>query len=219
MDDAKLIKNLLVRSEGKALDFKSSPIIVSDPKHIARFIKNLICMANTPRVGSAFIISGVVCKPSGKKEIVGLSETEHPDDANLQEIIKGKVEPIPEFYYRPVSYGGSTLGILEISPRKGGPFMPRFEYPNVIIQGPVYFRRGSSNAIASSAELREIIDWMEARERPSKPFVAVEVESVYEEGGGTSNIEGTAWNLWYDIYLNVCITNTGAPTTIKRAYS
>ena len=58
MDDGELVGRLLTRTEGKDLDFKSSPIIVSDLKDKARFIKNLICMANTPRDGSAFIVSG-----------------------------------------------------------------------------------------------------------------------------------------------------------------
>ena len=52
----------------------------------------------------------------------------------------------------------------------------------------------------------------------SKPRVAVEVEFLFEDGGGSSNVGGTVRNLWRDIYLNLCVTNTGAPTTIKRAY-
>ena len=52
----------------------------------------------------------------------------------------------------------------------------------------------------------------------SRPRVAVEAEFVYEEGGGTSNVGGTAWNLWKDIYLKLCVTNIGAPTTIKSVF-
>ena len=52
----------------------------------------------------------------------------------------------------------------------------------------------------------------------SKPRVAVEAEFLFEDGGGSGNVGGTVWNLWKDIYLNLCVTNTGAPTTIKRAY-
>jgi queuine/archaeosine tRNA-ribosyltransferase len=181
MDDSELVGRLLTRSEGKDLDFKSSPIIISDPKHKAEFIKNLICMANTPRDGSAFIISGVKCKPDGSKEIVSVSD--HPNDADLQELVKGKVEPIPQFSYRPVSYGGNSLGILEINPRKDGPFMPRLEYPGVITRGPVYFRRGSSNAIASSAELREIIEWMKTEERSSRQLKLL--RAAYVDVGGS----------------------------------
>ena len=52
----------------------------------------------------------------------------------------------------------------------------------------------------------------------SKPRVAVEAEFLFEDGGGSSNVGGTVWSLWKDVYLNLCVTNTGAPTTIKRAY-
>jgi len=54
--------------------------------------------------------------------------------------------------------------------------------------------------------------------RRPRPRVAVEAEFLFEDGGGSSNIGGTVWNLWNDIYLNLCVTNTGAATTVKRAY-
>jgi len=75
MDDVKLTDKLLTRAEGKDLDFKSVPIITNNQKDKARFMKNLICMANTPREGSAYIISGVVCKQDGSKEIIGVPES------------------------------------------------------------------------------------------------------------------------------------------------
>jgi len=166
MDDIELLSKLLARPEGNDLDFKATRPIVSDPKHKAEFIKDLISMANTPRNGSAFIVSGVKCKPDGTKEIIGVSD--HPDDANLQELISRNVEPIPHFQYRPVLYGKKSLGILEIYPRRDGPFMPRFDHPKVIEQGTVYFRRGSSNAAASSLEFREIIEWMRLEKESSR---------------------------------------------------
>lgn len=52
----------------------------------------------------------------------------------------------------------------------------------------------------------------------SKPRVAIEAELLFEDEGGSGNVGGTVWNLWKDIYLSLCVTNTGAPTTIKRAY-
>jgi len=48
--------------------------------------------------------------------------------------------------------------------------------------------------------------------------VAIEAEFVFEDGGGSSNVGGTVWNLWKDLYLKVCVTNTGGPTTIKNAF-
>ena len=178
MDDTKLIIQLLKRTERKDLDFKSVPIIINDDKHKAKFIKNLICMANTPRDASAFIVSGVASKPDGTKEIVGISDSEHPDDADLQGIIAAKVNPIPEFDYRPVKYENTSLGILEIHPRRGGPFMPRDEYPNFIKRDLVYFRRGSQNAIATLPEIREILAWMDAKQPTLKYPKIIEATNI-----------------------------------------
>ncbi len=74
MDDFELIQRILKRPEGPTVDFKSGPIRLKESYHKAKFIKNLICMANTPRDDSAFIISGVICNPSGNKEVVGIRE-------------------------------------------------------------------------------------------------------------------------------------------------
>jgi hypothetical protein len=52
----------------------------------------------------------------------------------------------------------------------------------------------------------------------TRPRVAVETKLVFEDGGGSSNVGGTVWNLWKDLYVDICVTNAGTPTTIKRAY-
>lgn len=52
----------------------------------------------------------------------------------------------------------------------------------------------------------------------SRSHVAVEAKHVFEDGGGTSNVGATVWNVWNDIYVKLCVTNTGAPTTIKDVY-
>ena len=54
--------------------------------------------------------------------------------------------------------------------------------------------------------------------RRPRPRVAIEAEYISEEGGGTSNVGGTAWNVWKDVYLRLCVINTGAPTTIKNVF-
>ena len=51
-----------------------------------------------------------------------------------------------------------------------------------------------------------------------RPNVAIEAETKLVNAQGTSNIDGTVWNLWEDWYVWVCVSNTGAPTTVKDAY-
>ncbi len=166
MDDIGLINKLLKLSKGKDVDFKSTSIRIDDNYHKAKFIKNIICMANTPRDGSAFIISGVVCEPNGTKKTVGVLE--HPDDNILQQLVASRVNTIPQFQYRPVTYKGTSFGIIEIFLYKGGPFIPQFDFEHVVNRGTIYYRQGSSTKIASSnAQFREIINWMDEK-KPDK---------------------------------------------------
>lgn len=159
-DDIVLIDKLLKLSEGKDLDFKSTAVRLDTDYHKAKFVRNIICMANTPRDGSAFIIIGVVCNRDGTKNLVDVPE--HPDDNILQQLVASRVGTAPQFQYRPVTYNGRSLGIIEIFPYKGGPFIPQFDFEHLVNRGAIYYRQGSSTKIASSSlELREIINWME----------------------------------------------------------
>lgn len=157
--EEELICELLSKTEGVGtIDFKSKPYHLYNEHYKALFTKDIICMANTPRSGSAYIIIGVHSTPDGAKEIVGV--TEHPDDASLQELVNGWVRPMPKFQYRSALYEGVSLGILEVFPRRGGPYMPTREYGSKVRKDVIYFRRGSSNSEARAEEIREIVGWM-----------------------------------------------------------
>jgi len=163
-NDERLIKELLRRDEGVGtLDFKSKAYRLDNAHYKALFIKDVICMANTPRDHSAYILIGVHRKPDGTKEIVGVKE--HPDDANLQELVNGQVRPVPKFQYRSVQYQGANLGVLEIFPRRGGPYIPIKEYPKKLNKDVIYFRRGSSNSEARAEEILEIAAWMKTADK------------------------------------------------------
>jgi len=169
-NDKELVKELLTHDEG-ILDYKSKAYRLDNDHYEALFIKDIICMANTPRDGSAYILIGVHRKPDATNEIIGV--TEHPDDAILQQLVNSRVRPMPKFQYRSVEYEGANLGILEIFPRRGGPFMPTWEYKNKLRKDVVYFRRGSSNSEARPEEFREIVDWMNKTEEDSvKPVTS-----------------------------------------------
>ena len=163
MNDHDLIERLLGQDESPTLDYKSRLVRFDNDYYKAEFIKNVICMANTPRDGSAYIVVGIVCKPDGSKKVIGVSE--HPDDANLQTLIGGRVQPIPRFHYRTISYQGKSLGLLEIFPRRRGPFMPIWGYQEMLRRDVVYFRRGSSNEEAKAEDLHEIVEWMTAADQ------------------------------------------------------
>lgn len=223
MNDHDLIEGRLGQDEGPTLDFKSSPVRLDNDFFKAAFIKDIICMANTPRQGSSYVVIGVACKPDGSKEVIGTNE--HPDDANLQTLVGGRVRPIPLFHYRTISYQGKTLGLLEIFPRRGGPFRPIWGYKDMLRQGIVYFRRGSSNEEAEAEDLREIAKWMSAPDQAEKTEERVESRKASIPIGGTSltlpsffpSISSVKANLKPVEYLRV-ITSVDHPLFLISAY-
>ena len=162
MDD-QLIESLLARpSENTTVDFKSKSYRLDNDHFKAKFIKDIVSLANTPRDGNAYIILGVGATPDGHKRILGVAQ--HPDDANLQNLLASKVSPVPTFLYSPFSYKGVTLGVIEIEPRKPGvPYVSSWDKASVqstLKYGVTYFRRGSSNSEASPTDQEWINKWM-----------------------------------------------------------
>ena len=100
MTDRELM-DLLARSEGETLDFKESPYVLDTKEQKAKFVKDIISMANTPREGNAHIVIGVRKNPDGSHVVIGLGG--HPDDADLQSQLKDRVHPVPAFRYDPVT--------------------------------------------------------------------------------------------------------------------
>ena len=88
MDDRQLIEILLSRLESEDLDFKSRPYNLSNRYLQAKFIKDIVAMANTPRSDSAYILLGVT-EYSGKATGVPGVES-HPDEAEFVEYPLGE---------------------------------------------------------------------------------------------------------------------------------
>ncbi len=164
--DQELAKSLLEMDEGPTVDFKSSSYKFTNDHYKALFVKDIISMANTPREGSSYILTGVSRYAGGKKEIKGVSE--HPDDANLQQLLIGKVRPLPTFHYRSLQYGVFSLGIIEIPSKRNGPYVPIKDFGDTLHRDVVYFRRGSSNDVARPEDLREIVAWMSKGDESAK---------------------------------------------------
>ena len=60
-----LFADLLKRPESETLDFKRELHDFSDPDKRTEFAKDIICLANTPRESSAYIVFGVDWTPEG----------------------------------------------------------------------------------------------------------------------------------------------------------
>src|SRR6266446_6445824 len=96
-------QQLLSRPESDTLDFKREHYDFAgvDNEEKARkrgkFLKDVLCMKNTPRQEPAYIILGVKRKPDGTNELPGISVS--VDDAELQEKFQSWVFPHPIFRY------------------------------------------------------------------------------------------------------------------------
>ena len=112
---------LLMRMEGESIDFKGEnyPNLSDEAKKVG-FIKDVICMVNTPREGPAYIVAGVKKSPNGQPQLWGVSA--HPDDADLQSQFVRWVQPHPRFNYEVVQFQGLEFGVIVIPEDRTGPF-------------------------------------------------------------------------------------------------
>src|SRR5262245_4896845 len=101
--NSELLSKLLGYSELSTLDFKletydfAGATAEEKDRKRAVFAKDILCMANTPREESAYIVIGVKRRPEGTNDIKGVSA--HIDDNVFQQQLEGLVYPHPRFHY------------------------------------------------------------------------------------------------------------------------
>ena len=155
------IAALLELPESEIIDFKARSYDLSNDKKKRDFAKDLASLANTPREGDAHIVLGVKKYPDGRYELWGINDA--IDDADLQGIASSLLDPNPRFNFRTIRHSQTLLGLITIPPDQQYPVMPRKTHDNGFIEGRIYFRRGSQNALASVHELGWIWDWFRGR--------------------------------------------------------
>jgi len=159
MDDNKF-KNLLKSPEGWELDFKSEQYKFNNANDAAKFIKDIISMANTVRNNTAYIFLGIKLNNDGSKTKIGIKKEDIVDDATLQEKIISNVYPVPKFLFYTFEYENLTFGIIEIPIVKGGgPYKPVKTQGGVLKENVIYHRSGSSNQRANNEEEVRIYKW------------------------------------------------------------
>ena len=126
MIDEPSLVSLLKRMEDETLDFKSTAYDIRSEDSRLTFVKDVLCMANTPRDTSSFIVLGVKKHTDGRSDLVGIQS--HPDDADLQSQFGSRVHPTPQFSYCPIEHQGRKLGIIEIPPIRIGPSVPTKDF-------------------------------------------------------------------------------------------
>lgn len=134
------ILNLLsCTPEQAAFDWKRDFSVPNDDAKKGEIIKDICAIANASPLSYGYIFYGV--DPQQLDPIIGISG--HYDDANLQQLIRGKVEPLPEFLYYEVPKRNKTIAVIQIAPNKKRPFIITTDIGK-IRRGQILIRRGSS---------------------------------------------------------------------------
>lgn len=158
-------ENLLQKSEGEHIDFKRdiydfSSAAKKDVRY--EFVKDVICMWNTPRDDAAYIVFGVKKHLNGSYDLVGISKD--LDDNDFQQKLDNMVSPLPQIHYEPINnYKGKNFGVLAIPINKHlGVCYPNENYKGMLIKNRLYARLNSKNSeITEPKRTQWILNWFD----------------------------------------------------------
>lgn len=172
----KRLFELLHRPETSYVDFKGGEYDLSLPRGVKGkgyldLIKDILCMSNTPRQESAFIITGIVNRPGSQNRAVGIKTS--TDDNDIQNLLRRWIYPIPSLTYYQTRYKQKNIGVFEIPiDRLTGPYYIRADLSTkdarilksmgkFLFQDKLYFRQGTTNRCAQPADRTHIIEWFQ----------------------------------------------------------
>jgi hypothetical protein len=153
--DAERFKKLLKQSEGPKLDYKAAAYRLDDEGSKSAFIKDIVALANTnPPDQFGYIVIGVKEDTTiGRRELIGISA--HPDDAELQQLVKDKISPVPDFAYAQFEFDGKQFGVIRVIPSRM--LCQATRTFGVLRSHVVYTRKGSRNAEVLSEDMTELL--------------------------------------------------------------
>ena len=114
-----------------------------------KWYKDILALANSWRLTTAYILIGVKEVKGGRSDIVGVES--HLDDANLHQFVNMKTQRPVEFSYLPFRAEGVEIGVIEIPIQERPIFLTR-RYGH-IRENEVLIRDGSSTRTASPDEI------------------------------------------------------------------
>jgi len=145
-----IIELVKATPEQAVYDWKSDFITPNDDEKRGEFIKDLTAIANACSTSYGFIVYGV--DPRKPEQFIGISQSY--DDAKLQQLISGKIDPSPEFLYYELFYGAKTIGVLQVKPTKRRPHIITVDLGKVR-KGQILIRRGSATDGVTMKDLFE----------------------------------------------------------------
>jgi hypothetical protein len=157
------LEQLCLEAESPILDFKESFYEFGrgdDDKGTAAFVKDIMAMVNTVRSQPAYLVFGIKQVIGQAPIFIGISQV--VDDAILQDKIKSKLNPRPEFLFYSLRVKEVTIAVLEFPVRKYATPISSTVKLKGIEPGKIYHRQGSSNTEALGNEVIHIYEWMKS---------------------------------------------------------
>jgi predicted HTH transcriptional regulator len=136
--------------EQAVFDWKVDFTPPTDDDSRGEMIKDITAIANACSLSYGYIFYGV--DPRRPAPLVGVTKTY--DDARLQQLVNGKVEPHPQFLYYEISAGLQTVSVIQVAPSKKRPFIIRVDMGR-IRKGQILIRRGSSTDGVTLADMAD----------------------------------------------------------------
>jgi predicted HTH transcriptional regulator len=143
-----IINILKSTPEQQLFDWKSDLVLTKN--HDCEIIKDIAAIANATTKTAGYIFYGV--NPDKPDPLIGISHSH--DDANIQQLVEGKVDPPIKFLYYEVSYNSSIIGIIHVP--------PSFKRPHIIAvnieklrAGQIPIRKGSTTTGITQHDLFE----------------------------------------------------------------
>jgi predicted HTH transcriptional regulator len=125
--------------EKAIFDWKRDFVVPNDDDKRGEFLKDLSAIANACTTTYGFIIYGV--DPRQSELVCGI--TQSYDDAKLQQLVQGKIQPVPEFLYYELMYGACKVGVVQIAPSRARAHIIAVNLGGVR-KGQILVRRGSA---------------------------------------------------------------------------
>ena len=152
--DIQVLESLLHQPEGPALDFKQEQYRFdkATPEQKAELLKDILALANSWRLTTAYLLIGVREIKGGRSEIVGVEE--HLDDASLHQFVNGRTQKSVEFSCFSFRTEGKKIDVIEIPKQERPIFVTNRLGPLRKYEVPV--RAGSSTREATPDEIAKM---------------------------------------------------------------
>ncbi len=156
------LEALLAERESTYLDWKTDfpQELIQGRQHAAwdtgraKLLKPLVALANSRGSEYGYLVYGVEDLGS-ERRVRGISKSF--DDADFQQWAENTFDPPPTFRYSEVRWDDSTtVGVFRIERTPDYPHVAQANLGGVLVEGQVWFRRGSKNTVALRNDLQRM---------------------------------------------------------------